>query len=267
MFKTIDECRVELVSYTVLTAPVEEITMLADGGGGKPRMMVDTALQNAQYLPCSAARASFGNEDKTGEDVGKDQKLMRYLSDHKHVTPFEYQHATLLVEAPIFILRQMDKHRTMDQIPYHLSANEMSRRYTEENIEFWLPDKWRGQSTSNKQASSDDVITQLRPRPTKDDPFGNEPGDPFKEYKALCQIAENMYYHFLASGVSREQARALLGQGLITRRFVGGNLRNWANYLYLRTEDGVQEEHKIIAHKAADILRNLWPESCKAMGI
>lgn len=260
MFKTIDECRVELVAHTAMVAPVEEITMLADGGGGKPRPLVDVRLQNCDYVPCSAARASFGNEDKTGEDQLADNKLMRYLADHEHMTPFEYQHAVFLIECPLFIRSQIMRHRTF-------SFNEISRRYTSENIEFWIPDKFRGQSKSNKQASSDEVITELVPRACYDDPFGQKSYDPFSMWKSNCLISYSEYKHLLESGVTREQARAILPQALITRFYMGGVLRNWQHFIELRRDAHAQYEVQVIAKRIADELAELWPNSVGALGI
>jgi thymidylate synthase (FAD) len=124
-FKTSEEMRCELVAHT---------TMSVDKDG---------FLQLADYLPVSAARASFGREDKTGDDPKADLKLMKYLADHQHLTPFEYNHATFLVECPLFIRSQIMRHRTF-------AFNEISRRYTSEDIAFWVPDKWRAQSKSEQ---------------------------------------------------------------------------------------------------------------------
>lgn len=217
-------------------------------------------MQNMDFAPCSAARVSFGNEDKTGQDEEKDCKLMKYLADHKHMTPFEYQHATFLIEVPLFIRSQIHRHRTF-------SFNEISRRYTDENLEFWIPDTFRGQSKSNRQASSDDVITELPPHTDFNDPFGEHPKDPFKVYKDLCYVGLNGYNLLLAGGVAREQARALLPQSLLTKFYMGGNLRNWAHFIELRRDEHAQYEVQHVATRIAVELRELWPESCKALGI
>lgn len=254
MFKTIHECRVELISYTVMNVPTEEITMLGGTHGGRPRLMKDAEAQNAQYLPCSAARASFGNEDKTGDNPAADRKLMGYLAEHEHMTPFEYQHATFLIECPLFIRSQIHRHRTF-------SYNEISRRYTSDDIEFWVPDKFRGQSKNNKQASSSDTIATLS---MGGELFG---ADPLVAMKGEATRAVNLYDLLLANGVAREIARAVLPQSLITRFYMGGNLRNWAHFINLRTDSHAQEEVRVVAERIADQLRKLWPESCNALGI
>lgn len=260
MFKTIDQCRLELVEYSVLNVQPKEITMLQDDSGAGAQKYIPLSEANADYMPCSAARASFGNEDKTGNDSEADKKLMRYLADHEHMTPFEYQHATFLIECPLFIRSQIHRHRTF-------SFNEISRRYTSDDIEFWLPTKFRMQSTSNRQASSDDVVTELKPRADFDDPFGEKRKDPVAMWKANCQIALNEYNHLIESGVAREIARAALPQALLTRFYMGGILRNWAHFIELRDSPHAQHEVRVVAQKIAAELRKLWPESCKALDL
>jgi thymidylate synthase (FAD) len=255
VFKTIDECRLELVAHSVLVSEPQYIDL--DGLNG------DFYLKNhqdADFMPASAARASFGKEDKTGDDPAKDVKLMNFLAEHKHMTPFEYQHATFLIEVPLFIRSQIHRHRTF-------SYNEISRRYTSEDLEFWVPDTFRGQATNNKQASSDEVIEKLIPRADYDDVYAEKSNDPFAVYKASCQISLNDYNHFIDSGVSREIARSLLPQSLLTRFYMGGNLRNWAHFIELRRDAHAQREVQVVANRVAMYLQDLWPESCRALGL
>lgn len=234
MFKTIEECRLDLVAYTAgcgaTTVKDGERTWLA------PDM---------DFMPCSAARVSFGNEDKTGSDVEKDKKLMKYLAEHQHMTPFEYQHATFLIEVPLFIRSQIHRHRAF-------SYNEISRRYTDENIEFWIPTTVRGQSKSNKQAS-DGLI--------------EEQDDAKQEYIRLAGICQEYYNAMLEYGVAREQARAMLPQSLLTKFYMGGNLRSWAHFIELRRDEHAQYEVQVVANRIAESLRQLWPNSCEALGI
>jgi thymidylate synthase (FAD) len=186
---------------------------------------------------------SFGNEDKTGDSETADIKLMNYLAEHQHMTPFEYQHATFLIECPLFIRSQIHRHRAF-------SYNEISRRYTSDNLEFWVPDVLRGQSRSNRQASSDDTITL--------------------EYNPFLSVAEHgldIYNDLLHSGVAREQARAVLPQSLLTKFYMGGNLRAWAHFIELRRDEHAQREIQIIAERIAAKLKSLWPNSCAALKI
>lgn len=215
------------------------------GSGAKMYLPLDEA--NADWMPCSAARASFGNEDKTGNDSEADRKLMRYLEEHQHMTPYEYQHATFLIECPLFIRSQIHRHRTF-------SYNEISRRYTSEDLEFWIPDQFRGQSKSNKQAS--DGVTNLL-----DHDIGID------KWRSQAEAALAHYNELLEFGVAREIARAQLPQSLLTRFYMGGILRNWQHFIELRRDAHAQYEVQVIANRIAEELRKLWPESCKALGI
>jgi thymidylate synthase (FAD) len=236
MFKTSEQCLIELVARSVGMLDADDTS---------------TYSGDLDFMPCSAARVSFGNEDKTGQDVGKDRKLMKYLADHKHMTPFEYQHATFLIECPLFIRSQIHRHRTF-------SYNEISRRYTDENLEFWIPDTWRGQSKSNRQASTEEVVAY--------DGF-YIPGATTFSYKQMMELSLEMYYEMMQQGVAREQARAVLPQSLLTKFYMGGTLRNWAHFIELRRDEHAQKEVQIVAVRIADKLRELWPESCDALGI
>lgn len=229
MFKTINECGLELVAHSVMVnnhpyISHEEYT--ADMG-------------NCDFFPCSAARVSFGKEDKTGKDEAADRKLMKYLADHEHMTPFEHQSATFLVEVPLFIRSQIMRHRTF-------AYNEISRRYTSEDLDFWVPDEWRGQSESNRQASSDVRF-----------PVGVD----FRDgYYSVCSYALSVYQSMIDDmGVAREQARSMLPQSLLTRFYMTGNLRNWAHFVKLRVDDHAQYEVRVVAERIDEALGKLWP--------
>lgn len=236
MFKTIEECRLELVSYSVQNVLFDPECDFPPG--------VFYSYQNMDFMPCSAARVSFGNEDKTGGDAEKDKKLMKYLAEHKHMTPFEYQHATFLIEVPLFIRSQIHRHRTF-------SYNEISRRYTDENLEFWIPDVFRGQSKSNRQAS-DGVV---------------EVSGGVENWRHYVGVSIGYYESLLEQGVAREQARAVLPQSLLTKFYMGGNLRSWAHFIELRRDEHAQYEVQVVANRVATQLRELWPTSCEALGI
>lgn len=229
VFKTIEECGLELANATYGPDP--------SAGWLEPRL--------DDFMPARAARASFGKQDKTGEDYDKDVKLMLYLADNKHMTPFEYQYATFLIEVPLFIRSQIHRHRTF-------SYNEISRRYTSDNLGFCVPTTLRGQAKSNRQASegvvenADDIIAGM-----------------------MARWKTDLYYYewLIDRGVAREQARAVLPQSLLTQFYMGGNLRNWAHFIELRRDEHAQYEVQVVATRIADELRELWPESCKALGI
>jgi thymidylate synthase (FAD) len=238
MFKTIQECRLDLVAHSM-----------------------DKTYRNLDFFPCSAARVSFGNEDKTGDDEVADTKLMRYLAKHDHLSPFEHQSATFLIEVPLFIRSQIMRHRTF-------AYNEISRRYTDESIEFWIPDKFRKQSKSNKQASDGELdhtnfLEWLGWEKDENEiphPSGTMNGaDGFNQWRWSCYTSWHDYLAMLESGVCREQARALLPQSLLTKFYMTGNLRNWVHFLKLRLDDHAQYEVRVVAERIRDKLLELWP--------
>lgn len=219
MFKTSEQCRLELVAYT----------MGFDPNGDEDGMYLDDAM------PARAARVSFGKEDKTGKDPAADRKLMKYLADHQHMTPFEHQSATFLIECPLFVRSQIHRHRTF-------AYNEISRRYTEENLEFWVPTTWRKQAKNNRQASEGEVDTSfplITPR--------------------FYEDVVGFYNKLLEKGVAREQARAILPQSLLTKFYMTGNLRNWAHFCKLRLDGHAQYEVQVVAQRIDQQLRALWP--------
>lgn len=194
MFRTIEQCRLDLVAHSIMAHSPE--------WDGFPSGEEDVYAYNSlDYMPCSAARVSFGNEDKTGKDKAADKKLMKYLADHEHMSPFEHQSATFLVEVPLFIRSQIMRHRTF-------AYNEISRRYTDENLEFWVPTTFRKQSESNRQASVDEAVKYSR--------------NSMLWFKDSIAIALEHYENLLENEVCREQARAVLPQSLLTKFFMTG---------------------------------------------
>jgi thymidylate synthase (FAD) len=242
MFKTIHECRLDLVSHTMPAGPNK------DTGAAEWEM---------DFMPCSAARVSFGNEDKTGLNQAGDVKLMNYLAKHQHMTPFEHQSASFLVEVPLFIRSQIHRHRTF-------AYNEISRRYTDENLEFWIPDKVRGQSTSNRQASTDEVIEMVHAW-NPNDPEDSWDCSAVRIWQGIADSALHHYAVLMKAGVCREQARAVLPQSLLTKFYMTGNLRNWVHFLKLRLDEHSQYEVRVVAERIEAELRKLWPNAVSAL--
>lgn len=211
----------------------------------------------ANYLTVSAARSTFIADDKTGENVKADMKLMNTLSNEGHVGCFEHNYVTMVVECPLFVARQIMRHRSF-------TFNETSRRYTSEKMGFWVPDKWRKQSKSNKQGSLNEEVDMSTP--LFGEGFYNVYGESNLETQPK-QIMESCllnYEEMLSAGVCREQARALLPQSMLTRFYMTGNLRSWWSFLNSRLLDDTQYETRVIAQKMKDRLDRLWPE---AMGV
>lgn len=221
--KTIENCAVELIAHTSLDKGI-------------------ATTEQMDVFPATAARVSF-TRDTQRCDFARDIKLINYLADHEHLTPFEYQHATVMIECPLFIRSQIHRHRTF-------SYNEISRRYTSDELAFWVPDDWHKQAKDNKQASDGNVEGSI---------------DLYKIYEDNLYHAVHHYLWLLEQGVAREQARAILPQSLLTRFYMGGNLRNWAHFLKLREDSHAQYEVQVIARKIHKILSGLWPNSVEAL--
>lgn len=165
-----------------------------------------------------AARASVSGKSKGTE---QDKKLLRYLFVNKHTSPFEMVEFKFLVKAPIFVARQWLRHRTW-------SYNEQSRRYTSDDVEFYYPDSWRQQSSSNKQASTENSIDSER--------FID------MEYVNHIRNALDLYDLMLDNGVAREQARIVLPVSLYTTFYAKVDAHNLMHFLRLRLHEHTQKE-------------------------
>lgn len=178
-----------------------------------------------------AARVSYAAGTK-GEEA--DKKLIRYLLEHKHLSPFEHVVFQFLVKCPIFVARQWFRHRigTFDEGGQGLvetaghSINEQSYRYTQAQDEFYLPSELRAQDQKNRQGSkagefSDDLLREM--------------ADSYRRSHAL-------YEKLLAAGVAREQARLVLPLATYTKFYWTCNARSLMNFLALRLDDHAQAE-------------------------
>lgn len=180
----------------------------------------------------------------------RDEKLVHYLAKHKHTSCFEHQGATLRLKVPIFIARQIQRHRTF-------SYNEISRRYVDTPPEFFWPEVWRKRAENVKQGSSDEDIG------------GNYiQGAAYTiEEAAKGAVAQALraYTEMLDNGVAPELARSVLPQSLYTEFYMTGNLRNWSHFLKLRLDGHAQKEVQDVAQQVVDILQPLFPVSVEAL--
>ena len=164
----------------------------------------------------NAARVSFGKSSSMDEDnMGVwhlkqgDVKLIKYLAKHNHISPFGHCFVSFHIKAPIFVARQLVKHK-------FLRWNEISRRYVDDEPEFYVPDVWRGRSADKKQGSSSDVIDII-------DYDGTNGKNGFSDpYSTLTEIALETYQDLLEQGVAPEQARMVLPQSAITEWYWSG---------------------------------------------
>lgn len=203
----------------------------------------------------NSARVSFGVQKD--ELDSKDKKLINYLIKHKHTSTLEHNIATFRIKVPMFVRSQHHRHRTW-------SYNEISRRYTESNIEFYEPVKLRTQHKSNRQASDTDNLI---------DPLIRFNTETCTKPLILPASEAIMRHHkeslkffdeLLAAGVCREQARGILPQNLYTEYYATANLNNIFKFINLRTHDGAQWEIQQLAKSMLAIIKNLWPVTCNS---
>lgn len=192
----------------------------------------------------NAARVSFGK--MRDEMAGQDVKLLNFLIKEGHFAPLEHITFTFLVHCPLFVRGQWHRHRTW-------SYNEISRRYTEVDMEIYTPSKFRLQSTDNKQASKDNEFI--------DSDSAKVASSTIKEAnERLLQIYEDL----LKTGVCREQARGILPQNMMTTFYATVNLRNLLHFLSLRMDSHAQWEIRQYANAIYRIIEPLYPNVMKA---
>ena len=185
----------------------------------------------------NAARVSFDKEHEEF-DHATDRGLIKYLATHNHWSPFAHCSVTFRVKAPIFVARQLVKHTV------GFSWNEVSRRYVDNEPEFYFPESWRARAANVKQGSSDTEIAFLT--------------DPAK---VLTASALSTYNEMLKHGVCPEQARMVLPQNTQTEWIWTGTLYAWARMCQLRLDSHTQRETQIVAEKVAKQLAELFPVS------
>ena len=193
----------------------------------------------------NAARVSFGKKSEW-EYVGiaqeglskRDTKLIQYLAKHQHTSPFGHAFASFHVKAPIFVARQLVKHK-------FLRWNEISRRYVDDEPEFYKPDVWRGRSADKKQGSEGVV----------------DVGD-WGDTNWACLIA---YNDLLKYGVAPEQARMVLPQSTMTEWYWSGSLDAFADMCKLRLKHDTQYESRVVADQISEKMSELFPVAWEAL--
>ena len=190
----------------------------------------------------NAARVSFGKTSKMEDNMwgppylkDKDAKLIRYLAKHRHISPFGHCFASFHVKAPIFVARQLVKHK-------FLRWNEISRRYVDDEPEFYEPSVWRGRSADKKQGSEGVVNIVLD-----------------QEVQWHRQLAT--YKNLLSEGVAPEQARMVLPQSTMTEWYWSGSLDAFADMCNLRCKPDTQAETRQVARQIDHKMIELFPVS------
>lgn len=170
-----------------------------------------------------------------------DEKLLRYLWEHNHATPFEMAGLTIEVQAPIMVFREWHRHRTQ-------SYNEMSGRYTELPDLYYIPDvsRMQLQSKSNKQGSAE-------VSPIAEDLQGL--------IRESTRASRDIYETLLSHGIAKEIARLVLPVNQYSRMRASANLRNWLGFLTLRMAPGAQWEIRQYADAVASIIAERFPRT------
>ena len=197
----------------------------------------------------NSARVSFGVEKN--ELDKRDEKLINYLIRHRHTSTLEHNLITFKFCVPLFVRSQHHRHRTW-------SYNEISRRYTDKNLQFYLPTKFRTQHKSNRQASNTDDLVDPEAYPNISLMRVSE----LLEYKTTECL--QTYETMIDAGVCREQARMILPQNLYTEYYGTVNLNNLLKFIDLRTHEGAQWEIQKVAEACLDIATELFPVTVNA---
>ncbi len=201
----------------------------------------------------NSARVSFGKHKEEMDE--KDRKLIKYLIRHRHTSTLEHNLITFRFVVPLFVRSQHHRHRTW-------SYNEISRRYTAENIRFYEPESFRTQHKSNRQASNaDDLDNPILFPDLSDSDFGVGASQVVKEHH---QKSVELYNLLMANGVCREQARGVLPQNMYTEYYGTVNLSNLLKFIDLRTHAGAQWEIQKVAEACLEIATDLYPETVGA---
>ena len=196
----------------------------------------------------NSARVSFGVEKHELDE--KDKKLIKYLIKHRHTSTLEHNIITFRFVVPLFIRSQHHRHRTW-------SYNEISRRYTDINLRFYEPDKFRTQHKTNRQASNAEEL--INPKVGFVKPPNGLSSTASQAIKLHHERSVALYDALLSSGVCREQARGVLPQNLYTEYYGTTNLNNLLKFIDLRSHMGAQWEIQKVAQACLEIAKDLYP--------
>lgn len=196
-----------------------------------------TGINSAEELVAYAARVSNPSNQNNWTTAGK---LLRYLVKNKHWSPFEMVSLTMEILTTRDIARQILRHRSF-------SFQEFSQRYASvSDLGFELRDA-RMQDTKNRQNSLETDDTELKEAW-------------WMRQSMILDLVRNSYQWALENGIAKEQARAVLPEGLThSRLYMAGTLRSWIHYCELRTDPGTQKEHREVATKCFEIVLDQFP--------
>ena len=202
----------------------------------------------------NAARASYERESRALTD--KDRRLIRFLAEHEHTSPFRHCYAQFEVRAPLMVARQWWRHvvgaATLED---GTAWNEASRRYVTEEPEFYVPDVWRSAPAHRKQGSGGPVAPTLSDRAEA-------------RMRDVLDHAMRTYRWMLDHGIAPEQARLVLpAYAMYVRWRWTASLHALIHFLCLRQGEDAQSEIRAYARAVHQLIWPLWPESLAAWGL
>lgn len=188
----------------------------------------------------NAARVSYSKTKKSFEQ--SDEKLIKYLAEHNHWSPFAHASLQFRIKAPIFVARQLVKHQV------GLAWNEVSRRYVDFPPELYKPETWRGRPKNSKQGSDGEIKL-----------------DQTIEYSMESAMESCLitYNTLLEKGVAPEQARMVLPQSMMTEWYWSGTLYAFSRVCNLRCKPDTQKETRDVADEMSKICDEKFPYSWK----
>jgi len=194
--------------------------------------------ENMTELVAFCARVS-NPDNQSNKDTS--EKLIRYLIKNQHWSPLEMVSMCLEIQTTRDIARQMLRHRSF-------SFQEFSQRYADPTKELdFVTREARLQDTKNRQNSIevDDHLLQ---------------NEWYRAQQRVIYAAKREYEWAIKNGIAKEQARAVLPEGLtVSKLYMNGTLRSWIHYIQLRSENGTQKEHRVIAHTCAEVIAKVFP--------
>jgi len=177
----------------------------------------------------------------------KDSKLIKYLANHGHWTPFSHPQITMVEKVPVIVARQRFKHMV------GFTYNEVSRRYVDEEPEFYVPTEWRSRPEGSVKQGSGEVFDEDKQKWLS------------RDYSLIIEEMKKWYGHLIAAGVAPEQARMVLPQSMYTEYWVTGSLAAWARAYKQRSDSSAQLEIQELAKQWDSVIRPLFPISWRSL--
>jgi thymidylate synthase (FAD) len=202
------------------------------------RQLTSEGIYDAQELIAFCARVSNPSNQFNVETA---DKLIRYLVKHKHWSPLEMVSACLEIETTRDIARQILRHRSF-------SFQEFSQRYADptKDLQFATREA-RLQDTKNRQNSVETEDTLLQ-------------NEWYRAQQRVIYAAQREYEWAIKNGIAKDQARAVLPEGLtVSRLYMNGTLRSWVHFIELRSGNGTQKEHMEVARACASVIAEIFP--------